>query len=117
MVEYETPLIIETPKDETPIDETPIDETPIIIDTPKDEIPIIEGMIYEGTIEWSLYLLRNTRNGFLALTDKYLLPDYPITDEKKEIIIKYRQNLREFINIHKDDILNGIEVEIPLIPI
>ena len=106
MVEYETPLIIETPIDETPIDETPIIET-----------PIIEGMIYEGTNEWSLYLLRNTRNSFLALTDKYLLPDYPITDEKKEKIIKYRQNLREFINIYKDDILNGIEVEIPLIPI
>jgi hypothetical protein len=60
---------------------------------------------------------RNTRNSYLSLTDKYLLPDYPITDEKKEIIINYRQYLRELININKEAILNGENIEILPIPI
>jgi hypothetical protein len=65
-----------------------------------------------------LMLLRNIRNNYLNLTDKYLLPDYPITFEQKEIIKVYRQMLRDFININKEDILNGItNIEIPPIPI
>jgi hypothetical protein len=65
---------------------------------------------------WKLILLRNTRNSYLALTDKYLLPDYPITEEKRNIIIEYRQYLRNFINNDKDTIMNGIEVEIQPLP-
>jgi hypothetical protein len=60
---------------------------------------------------------RNTRNKYLQLTDKYLLPDYPITDEKKEIIKNYRQYLRDFININQEAILNGENIEILPIPI
>lgn len=66
---------------------------------------------------WNLVFIRNTRNSYLNLTDKYLLPDYPITDENKEIIINYRQYLRDFMNINKEAILNGIEVKIDPIPI
>ena len=62
---------------------------------------IYEG-IFEGTKEWQLYQTRLIRNGFLELTDKYLLPDYPITPENLEIIKTYRQMLREWININKD---------------
>jgi transketolase len=65
---------------------------------------------------WHLTFIRNTRNSYLNLTDKYVLPDYPITDEKKEIIINYRQYLRELININKEAILNGENIEILPIP-
>lgn len=73
--------------------------------------------IEEETNEWVLFQLRNTRNAYLQLTDKYVLPDYPITNEKKEIIINYRKYLRNFININHDNIINGVDVEIDPIPI
>ena len=40
--------------------------------------------------------LRNRRNLILNETDKYILPDYPLTPEKLEIIKTYRQQLRDF---------------------
>jgi len=88
--------------------------------------PIIEPVI-EPIIEpvkepyhdnkWDLVYLRNTRNRLLELTDKYLLPDYPITPENLEIIKAYRQTLRDFINNNQEGILNGVIPEIPPIPI
>lgn len=71
----------------------------------------------DDPLYWKLVLLRNTRNSYLALTDKYLLPDFPITDENKNIIKTYRQYLRDFINVNYDNIINGLEVEIDPIPI
>ena len=38
------------------------------------------------------------RNILLDETDKYLLPDYPITPENLEIIKVYRQALRDITN-------------------
>jgi len=66
---------------------------------------------------WDLVYLRNTRNARLQLTDKYLLSDYPISDEKRYEIIEYRQYLRNFININQEAILNGVIPEILPIPI
>ena len=65
---------------------------------------------------WDLVFLRNTRNSLLQLTDKYLIPDYPITPENLEIIKLYRQYLRNFININQEAILNGVIPEILPIP-
>ena len=59
---------------------------------------------------------RTCRDEYLQLTDRYLLPDYPITSENLEIIKTYRQMLRNFININKEAILNGEIIEIPPIP-
>jgi hypothetical protein len=59
---------------------------------------------------------RNIRNELLNRTDKYLLIDYPITQEQKEIIINYRQQLRQFINNNQEKILNGDQVELPKQP-
>jgi hypothetical protein len=72
--------------------------------------------IKEGTNEWELFQLRNTRNAYLQLTDKYLLSDYPISDEKRYEIIEYRQYLRNYININQEGILNGVIPEILPIP-
>lgn len=57
--------------------------------------------------------LRQLRNKFLNDTDKYILNDFPITDDKKNEIIKYRKDLRDFMNLDivkienlNDDIMN-----------
>jgi hypothetical protein len=35
------------------------------------------------------------RNKYLQLTDKYVLPDFPLSDESKAAIVSYRQQLRD----------------------
>ena len=60
---------------------------------------------------------RNIRNELLNKTDRYILEDYPISQEQKEIIKTYRQQLRNFINENKDEILkNEKEIEFPKQP-
>ncbi len=66
--------------------------------------------------EWDLVYLRNIRNNYLDLTDKFVLPDYQISQENLEIMKTYRQQLRDIININKEGILNGIPIEIPQPP-
>ena len=66
--------------------------------------------------KWDLIYLRNTRNTLLELTDKYILPDYPITADNLEIIKTYRQELRNFINNNQEERLNGVIVELPKMP-
>ena len=39
---------------------------------------------------------KKIRNELLIETDKYLLPDFPITPEQLEIVKQYRQALRNF---------------------
>ena len=53
-----------------------------------------ETIIYEP----NLILLRSTRDQLLTQTDKYLLPDFPITPENLILIKEYRQQLRNFSN-------------------
>ncbi len=60
---------------------------------------------------------RNIRNELLNKKDRYILDDYPIEIEEKQIIKIYRQSLREFINENKDLILAGNnEIEFPQKP-
>jgi len=48
--------------------------------------------------EPNLILLRSTRDQLLDKSDKYLLPDFPITPENLILIKEYRQQLRDFSN-------------------
>jgi molecular chaperone DnaK (HSP70) len=60
---------------------------------------------------------RNIRNELLNKTDRYILEDYPLSAEQKQIIKEYRQQLREFINNNKEDILkNEKEINFPKQP-
>ena len=59
---------------------------------------------------------RNIRNELLNRTDRYFLIDYPIAYEQQMIIKTYRQDLRDFININKEKILNGDKLDFPVIP-
>lgn len=97
------------------IEEIPV-ETPVEVKKVKSKSPSYDNETNDDPSFWSLVLFRNSRNSYLQQTDKYLLPDFPITDDKKEIILNYRKYLREFININKDAILNGENVEILGIP-
>ena len=42
---------------------------------------------------------RENRNQLLKESDKYLLPDYPITPENLELIKTYRQQLRDYMDL------------------
>ena len=65
---------------------------------------------------WTLVFKKNTRNSLLQLTDKYILQDFPITEEKRNAIMEYREYLRNFININTEAILRGEDIEILPIP-
>lgn len=39
--------------------------------------------------------VRETRDRLLAETDRYMLSDYPVTDERRELYRQYRQYLRD----------------------
>jgi len=43
--------------------------------------------------------LRQQRNQLLVESDKYLLPDFPITSNNLTLIKEYRQQLRDHMNI------------------
>ena len=64
----------------------------------------------------SLHQARNIRNELLNKTDRYLLPDYPISISQQMEIKTYRQELRDFINNNKEKILNGDKIEFPTPP-
>ena len=49
---------------------------------------------------------RNERNQLLQKTDKYILPDFPLTDEQKEEVKLYRQALRDYFD--RDDVINWV---------
>jgi len=59
---------------------------------------------------------RNIRNELLNRTDKYMLYDYPISQEQQNEIKEYRQQLRDFINNNKDIILTGKILDFPKTP-
>ena len=42
--------------------------------------------------------LKKMRTELLIATDKYLLPDFPITPDQLQIVKEYRQALRDFTN-------------------
>ena len=44
-------------------------------------------------------LIRKIRDGMLTDTDKYMLSDYPITDEQKQDYIDYRKYLRDYTEL------------------
>ena len=43
--------------------------------------------------------LRSRRNRLLAESDKYMLPDYPLSEEQRAKVAVYRANLRDLPNM------------------
>ena len=52
--------------------------------------------VSDGAIEQCKEQVRAVRNQYLERTDKYMITDYPITDEERELYKKYREYLRDY---------------------
>lgn len=60
--------------------------------------------------------IRNKRDELLSKSDYYFnVPDIQINDEKKEKLLKYRQELRDFPDKIKDEILYIDDKEIKMV--
>lgn len=46
--------------------------------------------------------VRAVRNRYLEQTDKFMLTDYPITDEERELYKQYREYLRDYPETEED---------------
>lgn len=60
------------------------------------ELIFSNGQLVEKSIEQKGADKRLERNALLQATDKYMLSDYPLTDEERNFYRQYRQYLRDF---------------------
>ena len=56
----------------------------------------LKGYAPEKPIEQCEAEIRAVRNQYLEQTDKYMITDYPITDEERELYRQYRTYLRTY---------------------
>ena len=61
----------------------------------------------EPTLEEMALMKRRERDYYLSQTDKYLMSDFPITDEKREKYKEYRKYLRD---LPASDLFPNIDV-------
>jgi hypothetical protein len=90
-------------------DEHVIQQEPVLQEEPViEEEHVMEQKRAMPSIECiqnqNLQLKRYERNELLLKTDKYLLNDFPLTDDKKNQVIAYRQSLRDYFDRH--DVIN-----------
>ena len=52
--------------------------------------------VSDEAIEQRKEQVRSVRNQYLAQTDKYMIADYPISDEERELYKQYRVYLRDY---------------------
>lgn len=52
--------------------------------------------VSDEAIEQRKEQVRSVRNQYLEQTDKYMITDYPITDEERELYRQYREYLRTY---------------------
>ena len=56
----------------------------------------LKGYAPEKPIEEKEAEVRTVRNQYLEQTDKYMIADYPITDDERELYKQYRTYLRDY---------------------
>ena len=56
----------------------------------------LKGYAPEKPVEEKEAEVRAVRNQYLEQTDKYMIADYPITDEERELYKQYRTYLRDY---------------------
>lgn len=56
----------------------------------------LKGYAPEKPIEQKEADVRSVRNQYLEQTDKYMITDYPITDDERELCKQYRTYLRAY---------------------
>lgn len=73
--------------------------------------------IDEEAFKIEMDIMRNIRNKLLLDSDIYLIDDYPILAENLILIKEYRQQLRDYMNIFKQEFIkNGCAPEFPKFP-
>lgn len=71
------------------------DNKPIGYDTPEEWVQKIPVAVPAPTTEQLYASLRSTRDARLAATDKYMLADYPISEDNLVLVKEYRTALRD----------------------
>ena len=61
----------------------------------------LKGYIPEKPVEIKQEEVRKVRNSYLEATDKYMIVDFPITDEEREEYKGYRTYLRDFTEMEE----------------
>lgn len=56
----------------------------------------VKGFAPEKPVEELQAQVRSVRNQYLEQTDKYMITDYPVTDEERELYKQYRTYLRTY---------------------
>ena len=56
----------------------------------------VKGFAPEKPVEELQAQVRSVRNQYLEQTDKYMIADYPITDDERELYRQYRTYLRDY---------------------
>ena len=56
----------------------------------------VKGFAPEKPVEELQAQLRSVRNQYLEQTDKFMIADYPITDDERELYKQYREYLRDY---------------------
>ena len=56
----------------------------------------VKGFAPEKPVEELQAQVRSVRNQYLEQTDKYMITDYPITDDERELYKQYREYLRDY---------------------
>ena len=56
----------------------------------------VKGYAPEKPVEEKEAEVRSVRNQYLEQTDKYMIADYPITDDERELYRQYRTYLRTY---------------------
>ena len=72
---------------------------------PKPTLEEIETAYERAASTYALKLLREKRDKLLKETDIYMIPDYPISDTKKERLLQYRRALRDLPSLSNPRII------------
>ena len=59
-------------------------------------IEFIRDTMGQKPVEEKKAEVRSVRNQYLEQTDKYMIMDYPVTDEERELYKQYRTYLRDY---------------------
>jgi hypothetical protein len=62
---------------------------------PKPTLAEIEAAYQSGKAAYDMKLLREKRDKLLKETDVYMISDFPLSEDKKQQLIEYRQALRD----------------------